>query len=151
MDDLRHCFQQMCRAMPGGWAAMAAAIGLSKDGLENRVYERKGQRVDVHEALQMQAFSSTTLFAEAVAAESGGVFIPLPSVDGVDVEEIHTVYMELVDQVGKLAREWREATRDGEVDPKERQRLEAVRHGICTKVTQMNHLTFQVFCKDAKS
>jgi len=129
---------------------MAAAMGLSKDGLENRVYERKGQSVDVHEALQMQDFSRTTLFAEAVAAESGGVFIPLPAVDGVDVEEIHTVYMELVDEVGKLAREWREATRDGEVDQKERQRLEEVRAAICTKVTQMNHLTFQVFCKDAK-
>lgn len=129
---------------------MAAAMGLSKDGLENRVYERKGQSVDVHEALQMQAFSRTTLFAEAIAAESGGVFIPLPDIGGVDVEEIHTVYMELVDEVGKLAREWREATRDGEVDPKERQRLEQVRHAICTKVTQMNHLTFQVFCKEAK-
>ena len=148
--DIRNSYQQMCKAMSGGWAAMAAAMGLSKDGLENRVYERKGQSVDVHEALQMQAFSRTTLFAEAVAAESGGVFIPLPAVDGVDVEEIHTVYMELVDEVGKLAREWREATRDGEVDPKERQRLEKVRHAICTKVTQMNHMTFEVFCKDAK-
>ncbi|OHX20417.1 hypothetical protein BI344_22430 [Chromobacterium sphagni] len=137
----------MCKAMPGGWPAMAAALGFSKDGLENRVYERKGQSVSVHEALQMQAFSGTTLFAEAVAAEAGGVFIPLPDVATVDDEEIQRVYMELVDEVGRLAREWREATRDGEVDKRERQRLEGIRDAICTKVTQMNHLTFQVFCR----
>ncbi|OHX15348.1 hypothetical protein BI343_03110 [Chromobacterium amazonense] len=137
----------MCKAMAGGWSAMAAALGFSKDGLENRVYERKGQAVSVHEAMQMQAFSGTTLFAEAVAAEAGGVFIPLPDVAAVDDEEIQRVYMELVDEVGRLAREWSEATRDGEVDKRERQRLEAIRDAICTKVTQMNHLTFQVFCR----
>ncbi|WP_083339092.1 YmfL family putative regulatory protein [Chromobacterium sphagni] len=147
MDRLRTAYQTMCKAMPGGWPAMAAALGFSKDGLENRVYERKGQSVSVHEALQMQAFSASSSFAEAVAAESHGVFIPLPEIDVVDDKEIQRVYMELVDEVGKLAREWREATRDGEVDRKERQRLEGIRDAICTKVTQMNHLTFQVFCR----
>lgn len=147
MDTIRISYQSMCKAMPGGWPVMAAALGMSKDGLENRVYERKGQSVSVHEAMQMQAFCEASYFAEAVAAESGGVFIPLPNIHAVDDEEIQRVYMELVDEVGRLAREWREATRDGVVDKRERQRLEAIRNAICTKVTQMNHLTFQVFCK----
>ncbi|MFK7089315.1 YmfL family putative regulatory protein [Chromobacterium violaceum] len=147
MDRLRTAYQAMCKAMPGGWAAMAAALGFSKDGLENRVYERKGQSVSVHEAMQMQAFSGSAVFAEAVAAETGGVFVPLPDISTVDDAEIQRVYMELVDEVGRLAREWREATRDGEVDKRERQRLEAIRDAICAKVTQMNHLTFQVFCR----
>lgn len=148
MDRLRSSYQQMCKAMAGGWAAMAASLGLSKDGLENRVYERKGQEVTVHQAMQMQAMSGTTLFAEAVAADSGGVFIPLPNVDGVDDEEIQTLYMALVEEVGKLAREWREATRDGEVCKKERARLDAIRMAICTKATQMNDLTFKVFSRE---
>lgn len=149
MDRLRTSYQQMCRAMQGGWAAMAAALGLSKDGLENRVYERKGQEVTVHQAMQMQAMSGTTLFAEAVAADAGGVFILLPQVDGVDDEQIQGLYMELVDEVGRLAREWRAATRDGEVDKKERARLDAIRLAICTKATQMNALTFKLFCREA--
>ena len=147
MDRLRNSYQTMCKAMPGGWAAMAAALGISKDGLENRVYERKGQSVAVHEAMQMQAMSATTHFAEAVAADSGGVFIQLPDVERVDHEEIQTLYMALVEEVGKLAREWREATRDGEVDSKERARLDSIGMAICQKVTQMNALTFQVFCR----
>lgn len=148
MDRLRSSYQQMCRAMPGGWAAMAAALGLSKDSLENRVYERKGQEITVHQAMQMQALSDTGLFAQAVAADSGGVFIQLPQVEQVDTEEIQALYMELVDEVGKLAHEWREATRDGEVCKKERARLDAIRQAICTKATQMNALTFQVFCRE---
>lgn len=148
MDRLRSSYQQMCKAMQGGWAAMAAALGMSKDGLENRVYERKGQEITVHTAMQMQAMSGTTLFAEAVAADSGGVFIPHPKDNAASDEEIQLIYMALVDEVGKLAREWREATRDGEIDKKERMRLDAIRQAICTKATQMNTLTFQVFCRE---
>lgn len=151
MDRIRGSYQAMCRAMNGGWSTMAAYLGLTKDGLENRVYERRGQSVDVHLAMQMQAGSGTTHFAEAVAADSGGVFIPLPDIHHVDTEEIQTVYMQLVDEVGRLAREWSAATRDGLVDDRERARLEVVRMAICQKVTQMNTLTFAVFCKkDAK-
>jgi len=135
----------MTRAMPGGWAAMAGAMGMTKDALENRVYERKSQRMHVDDAMLMQSLSSGTHFAEAVATESGGVFIPLPQVGAIDDECIQTVYMELVDEVGKLAREWREATRDGEVDRKEQARLDKIRVAICTKVTQMHELTLKVF------
>lgn len=147
VDRIRASYQSMCRSVNGGWSAMAASVSLSKDGLENRIYERKGQSVDVHLAMQMQANSNSTLFAEAVAAESGGVFITLPCTATVDHEEIQTVYMALVDEVGRLAREWREATRDGEVDAKERERLDEIRLAICQKVTQMNELTYAVFCR----
>ena len=33
----------MIRAFPVGWDAMAGALGMSRDALENRIYERKGQ------------------------------------------------------------------------------------------------------------
>ncbi|MDN0081634.1 YmfL family putative regulatory protein [Crenobacter sp. SG2305] len=151
MDRLRIAYQKMIRAMQGGWAAMAGAMGMTKDALENRVYERKGQRMYVDDAMLMQSLSGTTYFAEGIAAESGGMFIELPDIELIDRGEIQTLYMELVDEVGKLAREWREATRDGKIDKKERARLEAIRQAICTKVTQMNHMTFKVFteCQEA--
>ncbi|MDN0075617.1 YmfL family putative regulatory protein [Crenobacter sp. SG2303] len=150
-DRVRSAYQAMCRAMRGGWAAMAAAMNTSKKSLENRVYENGGQSMYVQDAMLMQSLSGTTYFAEAVAAESGGVFIELPDIELIDRGEIQTIYMELVDEVGKLAHEWREATRDGKIDKKERARLEAIRQAICTKVTQMNHMTFKVFieCQEA--
>lgn len=55
--------------------------------------------------------------------------------------------MALVEEVGDLAHEWRESTRDGEVDSRERAQLERIRDGICQRVTQINDLTFKLFCR----
>ena len=56
---MRKAYLSMIRAFPGGWDAMAGALGMSRDALENRIYERKGQSVLVETALQMQQFSSS--------------------------------------------------------------------------------------------
>lgn len=145
MDAIRIAYQQMCRAMPGGWATMAASLGMSIDALENRVYERRGQEVTVHLARQMQANSGTTLFAEAIAAAAGGVFVALPQPGEHGAEEIMGVYMQLVDEVGRLAREWTDSTADGVLDGREIARLEQLRQNICAQVTKMHQLTLQVF------
>lgn len=144
---LRHALQQMCVSMPGGWPTMAAALGMSVSALENRIYERHGQSPSVHLVRQMQIISATSLFAEAFAADSGGVFVPLPAVDKLGNEDIQSLYMALVEEVGDLAHEWRESTRDGEVDSRERAQLERIRDGICQRVTQINDLTFKLFCR----
>ena len=79
MDNIKSAIKAMCQSMSGGYAAMAAALGLSsRAALENRIYEVKGQRVSTEEAMMMQRIADSTAFAEAVAAESGGVFVPLP-------------------------------------------------------------------------
>ncbi|SUX30697.1 YmfL family putative regulatory protein [Chromobacterium vaccinii] len=148
MDRLRAAYQGMCRAMSGGWVAMAAAMAVTKDSLENRVYERRGQSVGVHEAMQMQSFSGTKLFAEAVALESGGVFVAVPEVARLSDKEIKSVYMQLVAEVGELSREWQEAVKDGRVDRDERKRLTAIRDAICARVTQVNEMTFAAYCPD---
>ncbi len=78
MDNIKSAIKAMCQSMSGGYAAMAAALGLSsRAALENRIYEVKGQRVSTEEAMMMQRIADSTAFAEAVAAESGGVFVPL--------------------------------------------------------------------------
>ena len=52
---MRSVYIRMCRAFPGGTEAMAASMGLTIDALKNRIYERKGQRVSVEEAMLMDA------------------------------------------------------------------------------------------------
>lgn len=145
MDTIRSAYQQMCRAMPGGWATMAASLGMTPDALENRVYERRGQEITVHQARQMQANSGTTLFAEAIAADAGGVFVLMPTADQQCAEEIMQVYMRLVDEVGQLARDWSESTADGVLDKREIERLEQLRQNICAQATKMLQLTLVVF------
>ena len=141
----RSAYQRLCKSMPGGWATMAASLGLTLRALENRVYERHGQEVSLDLAMQMQTNSGTTVFAEAVAAASGGVFVPLPPLEELDQRHVEAIFVDLVDQLGGLTRSWKAVTSDGVVSKVERQHLDEIRRGICTRVTQINELTFRAF------
>ncbi|AMR79288.1 YmfL family putative regulatory protein [Cupriavidus nantongensis] len=120
---IRNAYLSMIRAMPGGWDAMAAALGMSKAGLENRVYERKEQRMHVETALAMQALSGTRRLAEAIAQESGGVFVPLPEIQISGREELFDKQQELLSELGDLFGRFREFTADGELDARESTKL----------------------------
>ncbi len=121
---MRKAYLGMIRAFPGGWDAIAAALGQTRMALENRIYERKGQGVLVETAMQMQAFSGTTLFAEEVARESNGVFIPIQQFDGISDIELLDAYTAMVEDEGKFASHFREFLRDGKIEPHEYEQLE---------------------------
>jgi hypothetical protein len=143
----RKYYLNMIGAFPGGWEAMAGALGMSVSSLENRVYERKGQCVSVHLAQQMQAFSGTTLFAEGIAAESGGVFVRLPDVREVGNDELLSEFNLLYAELGELSAKFREYVQDDEISEKERADLNDVAHHIHQTVEQLLALMYQVYCK----
>ncbi|MBN3005602.1 hypothetical protein JW897_17860 [Chromobacterium alkanivorans] len=147
MDNIKGSYQMMCRAINGGWAAMAQALSTSVTSLQNSVYCRKGQQMSVARAMAMQTASGTTYFAEALARDSGGVFIALPPANEFGNVDIQEKYVELLDRVGALAREYREATADHKVDRTERRTLEKLGNNICQLVTQINQMTFRIYCK----
>lgn len=120
---IRKAYLAMIRAYPGGWDAMCAALGFTRDGLENRIYERKGQSVLVETALQMQAFSGTTHFAQAVAHESGGIFLEMPHFAGVADMELLDAYTDLVADEGQFAKDFRDALADRKISRAEFERL----------------------------
>lgn len=114
----------MIRAFPGGWDAMCAALGMSRDALENRIYERKGQGLRVETALQIQEFSGTVHFAEAMASEAGGVFLKLPPALAGD-DEVLDEFLALVAEEGRFAQILSDARRDGVIEPGEFSLLQA--------------------------
>ena len=114
----------MIKAFPGGWDAIAAALGMSRDALENRIYERKGQGVTVETALQIQAFSQTTCFAEAVATASGGTFIKLPGDLVEDNELLMAKFQSLYTELGQFSKDFSAATADDLIDKREQLILE---------------------------
>lgn len=137
----------MIKAYPGGWDAMAAALGMTRDALENRIYERKGQSVLVETAKQMQLFSATTHFAEAVAHESGGVFMRLPDRSDQDHDELLAKFNELYAKLGDLSTKFRDSVRDNEIDRREKQDLSDIGQEIHRTVEELLALTFQVYCR----
>lgn len=144
---IRKSYLGMIRAFPGGWDAVAAALGMSRNSLQNRVYELKGQGVPVDIALQLQAFSGTTLFAEAVAASSGGAFVKLPAdlSDGDDVlaKKFRDIYVRL----GTFAAHFEEATADEVIDARERACLDADMDGLQRGLAELMALTIRVYCQ----
>lgn len=109
----------MIKKFPGGWDAMAAALGMSRSALENRVYERKGQGLLVETARQLQEFSDTEHFTEALCADRGGVFLKLPADLSDDNEEMWAKAQQLHIELGRFFADVKEATKDGVIDKRE--------------------------------
>lgn len=143
---IKKSYLGMIKAFPGGWDAIAAALGMSRNGLENRVYERKGQGITVDTALQLQAFSDTTLFAEAVAASSGGAFVKLPADLSEGNEVLAKKFREVYVRLGGFAARFEEVTADDVIDDRERADLDAIMDGLHKSLAEMMALTYRVYC-----
>lgn len=136
----------MIKAMPGGWGAMCGALAMTRDAVENRVYERKGQGLLIETAMAMQSFSSTTLFAEAVATASGGVFVKLPEGVVADNDVLMLKFNELYAELGVLSAEFVAATADEVIDKDERRSLEAGAARVHKVLAELQKVMFQVYC-----
>lgn len=137
----------MIKAFPGGWDAITGGLGMTRDALENRIYERKGQGVQVELALQLQAFTGTTHFAEAVAVKSGGTFVKLPADLDHCNESLGKKFRELNTRLGDFCARYEEATADDVIDAKERHDLEAIVAGMQRCIAELLALTFRVYCR----
>ena len=147
--DIRKSYLEMIKAMSGGWGAMCGALAMSRDALENRIYERKGQGLLVETALHMQSFSGTTLFAEAVATASGGTFVLLPADTEFGNEEIGKKWRALYAELGTLARDFDAATSDDVIDRREQALLEADAARAHRVLAELMALTKRVYCPGA--
>lgn len=142
---IKQSYLAMIKAFPGGWDAIAGALGTSRNSLENRIYERSAREVGVDLALQIQAFSGTTFFAEAVATASNGTFVKLPD-DMSDtndclLEKSQSLYIEL----GLYFQSIREATADGVIDKGERITLEAANARVHKLIGELHAMTLRLY------
>lgn len=145
--EIRRAYLSMIKAYQGGWDAMSAALGMSLSALENRIYERKGQGILVETALQMQAFSGTDFFAQAISASSGGTFVKLPRIDHVDNESLLVKFNELHAELGLLSQRFGEYTARGELNARERNDLSSIGAEIHRTMEELLALTFRIYCK----
>lgn len=145
---IRKSYLAMIKAQSGGMDAMSAKLMMSRHALENRLYETKGQWVSVDLAMKLQEFSGTTLFAEAIAAKSGGTFVKLPA-DLVDGNELLAKkFRDVSVQFGKYAEQFEESIRgDDEIDAKERAELQAIGNAVHRSMAELMSLTFRVYCR----
>jgi hypothetical protein len=143
--NLRQAYLHMIKSYQGGWDGMTGALGVTRDALENRIYERRGQSLLVETAMQMQAFSQTTAFAEAVATASGGTFVKLPDVGQVGDEDLFAKFRQLHAELGELSAKWSEFTKDDELNDAECAKLSAVRDEIHKTMDELMAMSFVLY------
>ena len=142
---LRSTYVRMCQAFPGGTAAMAAALGYTVDALRNRIYERKGQCINVDDALMMQDLSGTKLFANEIAQQSGGVFLEVIPPTTLERAEILTEFNQLVQSLGELSREYELSIRDGKINLDEKKALKQRAYVIHKQVELLLAISFAIY------
>lgn len=143
--DIRTSYLGMIKAMEGGWGAMTGALAMTRDALENRIYERKGQGLLVETAMMMQSFSRTTLFAESVATASGGTFVKLPDDIECVNEELGKKWRALYIELGILTSQFDEFIEDNKIDDREQALLDASEATVHKKLAELMALTRRVF------
>ena len=143
---LKNAYLETIRAFPGGWDGICGAIGVTRPMLTNRIYEYKGQSMLVDVALQMQAASNTTYFAQAIAVASGGAFVKLPEIETLDRDDLLSSFNLIYEELGDLSRTFQDAIEDGEVDKREKHDLEAIAARIHQAVAQLIYLTLRLYC-----
>jgi len=130
-----------------GWTGTAATLGMTKSQLHARVYEVKGSGMRVETALLIQMYAGTTHFAQAVAAASGGVFFELPQAGGLGGIGLHDKFHELYAELGRLSATYTDATKDGEIDRRERADLESIAQEMHKTMRELMALMFQIYCR----
>lgn len=148
MITLRQAYLATIRAFPGGWDAMAAALGMTRDALENRIYERRGQDVTQQTALMMQSFTNSTAIAEAFSFESGGVFLLLPHGEELTEDVATLKFQELVEEVGELSKEFRAAMADHKITGKEQAKINHVIDRINRTTSEFRAVVKQFYCHE---
>lgn len=143
----RQAMKGMCDAA-GGIAAAAKAIGISLHALKCRVYENRGQSISVAQALRLQALSGSSLFAEYVAAASGGAFVRLPECGPVGNEEISAKFHELYQELGELSQEFCEMNAKGEMTTADQVKVNQTIERMHKTQEEMRALMYRVFCHE---
>lgn len=148
MNMMRSIYVDMARAFPGGFAAMATALGFTYDALKNRVYGKKGQSIDVETAMLMQDFSGTKLFANEIARRSGGVFLEVIPEAIRDRSELLTEFNRLTAELGQLSQKYELSVRDGCIDDEEKASLKQQAYAIHKQLERILAISFSIYSRE---
>ena len=146
-DTINQALRTMAQSPNGGYAVTSSMLGITRAALENRLYEVKGQRVSIEEAMLMQRLLERTDFAEAVAAESGGVFVAVPEMDAAALlgEDIREHLHHSVEELGTLFSTWRNSTADGCLSKTESAQLWQQVRSVVNRVVAVAAVTDRIY------
>lgn len=113
----------------GGKEVVAALLGMTVDGFNNHLYEKKGQRFfNIDELVEMADFTNTTYVAEYFAMRANSMVVERPVLADLDSVDMFDCHLHLNAVKGLLDKTIEEAKADGVFDEKERKQIASLKH-----------------------
>ncbi|WP_250467657.1 phage regulatory CII family protein [Caballeronia sp. GAFFF2] len=137
----------------GGCESLAPRLGMSAAVLRSKVNPNtETHHLTLMNAVQMTEMTDDERIIEAWLAQRNAVMVKLPDAcEEPDNEEIVDKFMSLTVHYGQLAKRFREATADGEVDDQEMADLERIGGLIHRAVEEINMLTKRIYRREPQS
>lgn len=108
----------------GGKEVVAALLGMTVDGFNNHLYEKKGQRFfNIDELVEMAEFTNTPYVAEYFASRVNSMVVEKPALADLDSVDMFDCHLHLNAVKGLLDKAIEEAKADGVFDEKERKKI----------------------------
>lgn len=90
LDSRRKVVSAIIAAYPGGRDCAAARLGLELKKFDNHAYENAGHRPLTDEQIHvLEEETGTHFLPDYIAAQYGGVFVPLPTAEELDNTELY--------------------------------------------------------------
>lgn len=125
MVDIKETVKAMCKALPGGRAAMAGALGMSICQFNNNLYEKNGCRFFEHHELEaMEDLSGTNLLANYFARRRGALLVDVPKFEELDHVELFSRAVHAAAECGHVDQLIQESLEDGVIDDGEAKEIE---------------------------
>lgn len=136
--------------MHGGYAEAAKWLGATENGLFNRLRPDGDQIFPLGWAMVLQQAGGTHHVADAVARNSGGVFVPLVALDDIENADINTRLLETIEWIGRHSQMIRGFIADGVIDDGEKQVIDENSYQVMAKWQEHITLLYRVFCEPEK-
>lgn len=136
----------LIKDFPGGKEAVAAAIGLSVDGFNNRLYEKKGQSFFSFDELEALAtLKDSPAVSEYFGQKTGHLVIEQPSIGDLDSQELYECEMAVNAKHGALSITIYEAELDGVYTKEELKQIEDLERQYIAAFAALNQKKKQLF------
>ncbi|MBF0784465.1 hypothetical protein E4T80_03115 [Muribacter muris] len=90
---MKQAILEMFKALPGGKYSACGVLGYSENDLDNRLYQRKGQRFTECELITIEAEFGVSHWSDEVAQRLGKAMIAIPNIDELDSVEISALQL----------------------------------------------------------
>ena len=137
--------------LPGGYAEAAEWLGVTENALFNRLRVEGDQIFPLGWSMVLQRAGGSQHIADAVARQSGGVFVPLADVEEVDNADINQRLLEVIEQITSYSQQIRAAIEDGVIEPHERAVIDDELYRAISKLQEHSALVYRIFCDPEKS